>query len=109
IMLIVTIPIQTHAVKLDMPQVTEPPAVPPPVVDLDIDFDGTMSWNGNPVPDRTALEARLRDAAQQEPQPEIHIAPNPLVKYGAVAMVLAASQRLGIVTIGIVGNAQDAP
>ena len=107
VMLIITIPMQTHAVKLDMPQGNPPPAlVQPAVVDLDIDFDGTISWNGTVLPDRATLERYLRDAARQSPQPEIHLAPNKLVKYAYVAMVLAESQRLGVVKIGIVGNEQ---
>ena len=105
IMLIVTIPVQTHAVKLDMPQAgAPPPAARLAVVDLAIDFDGTMSWNGAAVPDRAALERRLSAAAAQNPQPELHLAPNRLVDYGAVAMVLAESQRLGVVRIGLVGG-----
>jgi biopolymer transport protein ExbD len=107
IMLIVTIPVQTHAVKLDMPQGNPPPTtVQPEVVHLDIDFDGTMTWNGAAVPDRSALENYLHAAAQENPQPEIHITPNRLVKYAFVAMVLAEAQRLGVVKIGIVGNEQ---
>lgn len=104
IMLIITIPIQTHAVKMDMPRGNPPPAlVQPEVVNLDIDFDGTIQWNGVAVPDRAALDQRLRAAAAQDPQPEIHITPNKLAKYGSVAMVLAAAQRLGVVRIGLVG------
>lgn len=107
IMLIITIPIQTHAVKLDMPRDTPPPTlVQPEIVNLEIDFDGTLSWNGTTVPDRATLEAYLRSAAAKEPQPELHIAPNKLVKYGAVAMVLAEAQRLGVVKVGIVGAEQ---
>jgi len=107
IMLIITIPVQTHAVKLDMPQ-SNPPAVTvqPEVVNLDIDFDGTITWNGGIVPDRATLETYLRAAAQKDPQPEIHLIPNRLVKYAYVAMVLAEAQRLGVVKIGIVGNEQ---
>jgi biopolymer transport protein ExbD len=106
VMLIITIPIQTHAVKLDMPRGNPPPTtVQPEVVDLEIDFDGTILWNGTILPDRAALESRLR-AAAQDPQPEIHLAPNKLVKYAYVAMVLAESQRLGVTKIGLVGNEQ---
>jgi len=107
IMLIITIPVQTHAVKLDMPQ-SNPPlvTVPPEVINLDIDFDGTISWNGAVVPDRATLETYLRAAAQKDPQPEIHLTPNRLVKYSYVAMVLAEAQRLGVIKIGIVGNEQ---
>ena len=107
IMLIITIPVQTHAVKLDMPRDKPPPAlVEPEVVSLEIDFDGTILWNGAVVPGRAALEAYLRTAAARDPQPEIHLAPNRLVKYSAVAEVLAASQRLGVTKIGLVGNEQ---
>jgi len=107
VMLIITIPVQTHAVKLDMPQGQPPPAlVQPEVVRLDIDFDGTISWNGAVLPDRAALERALRQAAQQNPQPEIHLSPNKLAKYAHVAMVLAESQRLGVVKIGLVGSEQ---
>jgi biopolymer transport protein ExbD len=107
IMLIITIPVQTHAVKLDMPRDNPPPvSVQPDIVDLDIDFDGTISWNGVVVADRATLENYLRAAAQKAPQPEIHLTPNRLVKYSYVAMVLAEAQRLGVAKIGIVGNEQ---
>jgi biopolymer transport protein ExbD len=104
IMLIITIPIQTHAVRMDMPQGNPPPAlVQPEIVALDIDFDGTILWNGVTVPDRAALEQYMRAAAAKDPQPEIHITPSKLAKYSSVAMVLAAAQRLGVVKIGLVG------
>ncbi|HUH84668.1 MAG TPA: biopolymer transporter ExbD [Stellaceae bacterium] len=107
IMLIVTIPVQTHSVRLDMPQSNAPPApVQPEVVRIDIDFDGTISWNDTVLPDRATLEAYLRRAAAENPQPEIHLAPNKLVKYSYVAMVLAESQRLGVTKIGLIGNEQ---
>jgi biopolymer transport protein ExbD len=105
VMLIITIPVQTHAVRLDLPQGNPPPVQQQPrVIDLDIDFDGTLSWNGSVLPDRAALEDRLRTAAREAPQPEIHVRPNPLVKYDVVAMVLAESQRLGVLKIGLVGG-----
>jgi biopolymer transport protein ExbD len=107
IMLIITIPVQTHAVKLDMPRDNPPPPlVQPVVVDLVIDFDGTIEWNGAAVPDRATLENYLRVAAAADPQPELHIAPNRLVKYQAVAEVLAESQRLGVTKIGLIGSEQ---
>jgi biopolymer transport protein ExbD len=107
IMLIITIPVQTHAVKLDMPQAnTPPPTVQPNVVDVAIDFDGTITWNGTNIPDRATLETYLQSAAVQDSQPEIHLNPNKLVKYSYVAMVLAEAQRLGVLKIGLVGNEQ---
>ena len=107
IMLIITIPIQTHAVKLNMPVGTPPPPlVPPEVVTIEIDFDGTVIWNGRVVPDRQELEARLRAAAEMPEQPEIHLRPNKLVKYESVAMVMASAQRLGLTKVGIIGHEQ---
>jgi biopolymer transport protein ExbD len=107
IMLIITIPIQTHAVKLNMPVgAPPPPPVPPEVVTIEIDFDGTLIWNGRVVPDRQELEARLRAAADAQEQPEVHLRPNKLVKYESVAMVMASAQRLGMKKIVLIGNEQ---
>jgi biopolymer transport protein ExbD len=108
IMLIITIPIQTHAVKLNMPAGAAPPTTPPQVVRIDVDFDGTVLWNGETLPDRTALEARLMGVAQQADQPEIHLRPNKLVKYEYVAAVMASAQRLGAKKLGLIGNEQFA-
>src|SRR5256885_14851411 len=107
IMLIITIPIQTHAVKLNMPVGTPPPpTTPPQVVTIDIDFDGTLIWNGETLSGRPALETRLRGAAATQDQPDMHLRPNQLVKYRNVAMVMASAQRLGLTKNGIVGHEQ---
>jgi biopolymer transport protein ExbD len=108
IMLIITIPVQTHAVKLDMPTGAPPPVTqPPPVVEIAVDFDGTVTWNGQLVPDRQTLEYRLQnEAVKPEIQPEVHVRPNKLATYKFVAAVLASAQRLGVTKIGIIGNEQ---
>ena len=108
IMFIITIPIQTHAVKMNMPVPNNaaPPPVPPEIIRIDLDFDGTMGWNGEIVPDRATLEDKLRGVAAQPDQPEVHLRPNKLVTYKYVAMVMASAQRLGVTKIGIVGNEQ---
>ncbi len=107
VMLIITIPIQTHAVKLNMPVVNPPaPLVPPEVITVEVDFDGTVLWNGLMIPDRPALEAQLQAAAAQAVQPEIHLRPNKLVTYKHVAGVMATAQRLGVTKIGLIGNEQ---
>jgi biopolymer transport protein ExbD len=109
VMLIITIPIQTHAVKLDLPQAQAnppPPTTPPVVVDLEIDFDGTPIWNGTPVTSRAQLDKYFQDISNQIPQPEVHLRPNRLAKYEAVARTLADAQRLGVTRIGFVGTDQ---
>ncbi|HXJ03001.1 MAG TPA: biopolymer transporter ExbD [Micropepsaceae bacterium] len=109
VMLIITIPIQTHAVKLDLPQAQAnppPPTTPPVVVDLEIDFDGTPIWNGTPVTSRAQLDKYFQDISNQIPQPEVHLRPNRLAKYDAVARALADAQRLGVTKIGFVGTDQ---
>jgi biopolymer transport protein ExbD len=109
IMLIITIPIQNHAVSLNMPVGTPPPLTQEPqVVTIDVDFDGAVIWNGTLMPDRPTWEAKLRDlgALPVEAQPEVHLRPNKLVEYKAVAAVLASAQRMGVTKIGLVGNEQ---
>ncbi|TLU74384.1 ExbD/TolR family protein [Lichenicoccus roseus] len=107
IMLIITIPMQTHAVKLDLPQGNPPPPpVPPQVVTIDVDFDGTISWNGDAVPNEQQLQARFVNASLLPDQPEIHLRPNRLAPYSAVAHVMADAQRLGMTKLGLVGQEQ---
>jgi len=106
IMFIITIPVMTHAVKLDMPRSTNAPSnVQPIVINLEIDFDGTVLWNGTPV-EVEALEGYFRREAANEPQPELHIRPSKRAKYDVVARVLASAQRNGMRKIGFVGNEQ---
>ena len=104
--LIVSLPIMTHAVKLDMPQATNPPPeeLRPEVIDLELDFDGTVVWNGTTVADLPTLEKYFRTESVKEPQPEIHLRPDRRVKYGYVAGVLAAAQRNRMQRIGFVNT-----
>ena len=107
IMLIITIPIQTHAVKLNMPVNSDikPPA-PPVVVEIVVDFDGQIGWNNELIKDRADLESHLYRLTQMPDQPEVHLLPNKLAPYKYVAEVMAEAQRLGVTKIGIVGNEQ---
>jgi biopolymer transport protein ExbD len=106
IMLIIAIPVQTHAVKLDMPGAAAPPQTAPAVVSVEVDFDGTYVWNGEVLTGRSELEARLRSAAGMAVQPEIHLRANRLVRYESVAAVMASAQRLGLTRVGLIGNEQ---
>ena len=102
--LIVSLPIMTHAVKLDMPQNTPPPPQDqrPEVIDLEIDFDGTVVWNGTPVQSLGQLEGYFHTEADKPVQAEIHLRPDRRVKYDFVAKVLAAAQRNRMKKIGFV-------
>ena len=107
IMLIITIPKQNHSVNLNMPVGNPPPPTKEPVViTIDVDFDGTILWDNQVVPDRPTLESKLIGVAAQADQPEVHLRPNKLVSYKYVAGVMAAAQRLGVTKIGMVGNEQ---
>lgn len=106
VMFIITIPVMTHAVKLDMPRPTNAPKLAEPIIiNLEIDFDGTVLWNGAAVT-VDSLDGYFRREAAAEPQPELHIRPNKRASYDVVARVLAAAQRNGMRKIGFVGNEQ---
>lgn len=108
IMLIVTLPPQRHAVKLDTP-LPPPPDAPPPPPDLPdpirimVDFDGSILWNGQVV-GRNQLDRNLKEEAARAVQPEIHIEPHRLAKYGVVAHVMASAQRNGLTKMGVIGG-----
>ncbi len=109
--LIVSLPIMTHAVKLDMPDPRHPPPPQqqrPEVIDLEIDFDGTVVWNGTPVQSMAQLEGYFHTEAAKDPQPEIHLRPDRRVKYDFVAKVLASAQRNRMKKIGFVNNQEFA-
>jgi biopolymer transport protein ExbD len=104
VMLIITIPIQLHSVRMDLPAGLPPVDAPAPVVvKLDVTVDSSITWNGETVHDSNALEARLQVAAQQPEQPEIHVHAEAKTPYDTVAAVLTAAQKHGLLKIGVVG------
>ena len=106
IIFIITLPHQTHAVKIDNPMPPPPNMTPPPppvVIDLAIDFDGTLLWNKSPV-DRKTLQGYIENEAQKDPQPEVHITVDKFAKYEIVAQTLADLQHRGLKKIGFVNN-----
>ncbi|MDY6947914.1 MAG: biopolymer transporter ExbD [Pseudomonadota bacterium] len=108
IMFIITLPVMTHAVKLDMPQTNNPPPANQVQIDpirIDIDWDGSVVWNGSLV-QLDQLEGYFRTEAARNPQPELHVRPERRANYDTVAKVLALAQRNGMQRIGFVGNEQ---
>jgi biopolymer transport protein ExbD len=103
IIFIITIPTQTHAVKIDNPNHAPPPPTPTEVVNLTIDFDGTLLWNTKPVT-RSTLQSYITREAAKSPQPEVHITVDKFSKYQIVAQTLADLQHRGLKKIGFVNN-----
>jgi biopolymer transport protein ExbD len=106
IMFIITIPIQTHAVKLDLP-IDQPNQTPPPVDPVKnkivISQAGQVTWNGVPV-DLTTLRQYLDITTQMDPVPELHLQPEPNARYELVDEVLAVTKRANVTAMGFVGN-----
>jgi biopolymer transport protein ExbD len=103
IIFIITIPSQTHAVKIDNPSQVPPPPTRPAVINLSIDFDGTLQWNETPV-ERTTMQGYISQEATKNPQPEVHITVDRFSKYEVVAQTLADLQHRGLKKIGFVNN-----
>jgi biopolymer transport protein ExbD len=102
IIFVITIPSQTHAVKIDNP-LSRLPLSKAAVIDLAIDFDGALLWNRTPV-DRVTMQGYISDEAAKIPQPEVHITVDKFSKYEIVAQALADLQRNGLTKIGFVNN-----
>jgi biopolymer transport protein ExbD len=106
IMFIITIPPQTHAVKLDLPQ-DDPSAVPPPIDPIKnkivVTQAGAVLWNGAPV-NLTQLRQYLDVTQQMDPVPELHLQPEPEARYVIVDEVLAVTKQANVSKMGFVGN-----
>ena len=105
IMFIITIPVQTHAVKLDLPQATDapPPPVEPQKNKIVVTADGQILWNGAPV-DLLTLRQYLNQTQVMNPIPELHIRPAQDARYEIVDSVLAVTKRANVTKMGFVGN-----
>jgi biopolymer transport protein ExbD len=104
IMFIITIPVQTHAVKLDLPPPNNSPTQVDPVFNqVDIDFLSNIYWNKVEI-DMPTLKSYLKQAAAMPTQPELRLRPEGLAKYDVVDKVMAAAQQAGISKMGFVGN-----
>jgi|SRR5215212_2507427 len=106
IMFIITIPIQTHAVKIDLP-VNQPNQVPPPINPqkniVVVSAQGQILWNGNPV-SKEQLRQYLDVTQQMNPVPELHLQPDATARYELVDEVLAITKQAHVQKMGFVGN-----
>jgi biopolymer transport protein ExbD len=107
IMFIITIPIQTHAVKIDLPQ-SSPPTndiIDPVKNKVSIDPAGTIMWNGSPI-DLLTLRQYLNESLKLPVEPELQFQPDAQTRYVVVDQVLAEIKRAGVTKMGFVGNEQ---
>ena len=106
VMLIITIPIQLHAVNMDMPVGTPPTnLIKPEKIQIDIDEKGVVYWQGLPV-SAAELEQDMVKVAQQQVQPEVHIRPNKNAQYAIFANVISNARRKGLTKIAVIGSEQ---
>jgi biopolymer transport protein ExbD len=105
IIFIITIPVMTHAVKIDLPRDNpNPPPFPPEVVRIYVEFDGSIMWNGTPV-DVASFRDYVAIENAKDPQPEVHVDAHRRVPYVYVANVLFTLQRGGLQKVGFVSGA----
>ena len=106
VMLIITIPIQLHAVNLEMPVGTPPQNnIQPEKVQIDIDERSTVYWQGLPV-NAQDLEQKMELVSTMSPQPEVHIRPNKDCSYQVFANVLSSTKRKGLSKVAVIGHEQ---
>jgi biopolymer transport protein ExbD len=109
IIFIITVPVITHSVKVDLPQASQQPTeVKPDVVTLTVQRDGSLMWNDESLTFQN-LELRLQAVAQQEKQPELRIQGDKAVEYEKVIQVMAAAQRAGVEKLGFMTEPQSTP
>ena len=103
VIFIITLPHLTHAIKIDNPVSSPIPPRPRPIVEVAIDFDGSLSWNRHAV-DRLELQSYIAQEAAASPQPEVHISVDKFARYEIVAQTLADLQSRGLKSIGFVNR-----
>lgn len=109
VIFILTAPLLTHAVKIDLPQAASTVnSASPDKIDLAIDDQGLFYWNGEIV-DTTAMTARFREEAKKNPQPELHLRADRNTRYQTLAEVLGEAAKAGLVKIGFVSDPNAAP
>lgn len=104
VIFIITAPLLTHAVKIDLPQASSQPIEQKPeIISISVDGTGQMYWNDTPLVDGE-LQTRLQQAAKSEPQPELHIRADKETRYQILARIMADAQTAGIQKLGFVST-----
>jgi biopolymer transport protein ExbD len=106
IIFIITLPVMTHAVKIDLPRATDqpPPDNPAQPITIEVQFDGSVLWNGTVV-SSADMRSFIAGAAKENPQPDVHLSVDRRAKYDYAAAVLFALERGGLKKIGFVADA----
>ncbi len=107
VIFIITAPLFTHAIKLDLPE-AQSAAAPekPDTISLSINGEGTIFWNNDPIQQKD-LDARLAAAAQKKPQPELQLRADKSTRYEVIAQVMSAAQSNGLTKLGFVTDAKE--
>jgi len=109
VIFIITAPLLTHTIHIDLPSAKAPVSPEKPeTITVSIDAQGRVFWNDAPLADSAALRERLAQAAQRQPQPELHLRADQQVRYQSVAEVMAAAQQAGVSKIGFVTDPKPA-
>ena len=104
VIFIITAPLLTHAVKIDLPKASSAPNITrPDHIEFGISADGSLYWNGASVP-LEAIGARFAVESKKQPQPELHIRADRLTPYENVARVMALAAKNGLTRIGFVSD-----
>ena len=107
ITLIIALPLMTHGVTIELLHGAPPTkTAPPAVIDLDIEFDGTVLWNGTALQNMQQLAHHLHTESPKNPQPQIRLRPDPRARYDTVAKVLALTQQNGLQKVGFIDTAR---
>jgi biopolymer transport protein ExbD len=110
VIFIITAPLMTHAVKLDLPSAQAPVSTEKPeTVTVSIDAKEQVFWNDQPLADPAALAERLAEVARREPQPEVQLRADRDVRYQRIAEVMAAAQTAGVTRLGFVTDPKASP
>lgn len=109
VIFIITAPLFTHAIKLDLPSAQSAPApAEPTTISLSINGEGAIFWNNDPV-SQDELTAKLAIAAKQQPQPQVQLRADKGTRYEVIAQVMAAAQTNGVTKLGFVTEAPQSP